>query len=80
MPNYRFRADRGPELPHDRFDAVDDAAAIEATREMLIDEGADEGDGGTVYRIDEGDRGDEEFVADVRLGDDDEGDDECFIN
>lgn len=69
MPNYRFRADRGPELPHDRFDAVDDAAAIEATREMLIDEGAEDGEGGSLYRLDDGGRGDEEFVADVCLDD-----------
>ncbi len=69
MPHYLFRADRGPVQPHDRFDAVDDAAAIEEAREMLIDEGAEEGEGGSLYRLDDGGRGDEEFVADVRLGD-----------
>ena len=70
MPHYLFRADRGPVQPHDRFDAQDDAAAIEEARETLIDEGAEEGEGGSLYRLDDGGRGDEEFVADVRLGDD----------
>jgi hypothetical protein len=70
MPQYLFRADRGSIQPHDRFDAVNDAAAIEESREMLIDEGAEEGEGGSLYRLDDGGRGDEEFVAEVRLGDD----------
>jgi len=66
MPNYFFRPDRGPV---ERFDAVSDAAARDYCLEMLHDEGAEDGDGGSLYRTDEGGRGDEEFVAEVRLGD-----------
>lgn len=66
MPNYLFRADRG----HDeRFDAVTDDAAREHVREILHDEGAEEGDGGGLYRVDDGGRGDEEYLGEVRLGD-----------
>ena len=52
-----------------------DDAARDYVRELLLDEGAEEGDGGCLYRCDEGGRGEEEFVDEVRLGDD-EGDDE----
>jgi hypothetical protein len=72
---YLFRADRGGK--DDRFDAVTDAAAAEYTRELLLDEGAEEGDGGSLYRVDDGGRGEEEFVTEVRLGDD-EIEDECY--
>lgn len=69
MPNYLFRCDRGPD---EQFDAVNDAAARDYCLERLHDEGADEGDGGSLYRTDEGGRGDEDFVAEVRVGDEDE--------
>lgn len=68
MPNYLFRCDRGG--PDDRFDAVSDAAACDYVRELLYDEGAEEGDGGSVYRVGDGGRGDEEYIGDVHLGDD----------
>lgn len=68
MPQYLVRFDRGDD---ERFDAVTDAAARDYCRELLADEGADEGDGGSLYRLDDGGRGDEEFLGEVRLGDDD---------
>lgn len=76
MPNYLFRPDRGPV---ERFDAVSDAAAREYVRDLLLDEGAEDGDGGGLYRIDEGGRGDEEYLGEARLGDDEGDDDECFV-
>lgn len=72
MPQYLMRFDRGDD---ERFDAVSDQAAIDHVRAILLDEGAEEGDGGCLYLVDEGGRGDEDLVAEVRLGDD-EGDDE----
>ena len=76
MPQYLVRFDRGPS---ERFDAVNDDAARGYVREVLFDEGAEDGDGGGLYRVDDGARGDEEYLGDVRLGDDEPGDDECFI-
>jgi hypothetical protein len=70
MPNYLFRCDRGG--PDDRFEAASDAAARDYVRELLYDEGAEDGDGGSVYRLDDGGRGEEEYVAEVHLGDEDE--------
>jgi hypothetical protein len=70
MPQYLIRFDRGPS---ERFEAVNLQTAQDYVRETLHDEGAEEGDGGCLYLVDEGGRGDEEFVAEVRLGDD-EGD------
>lgn len=69
--HYLFRADRGGQ--DDRFDAVSDAAACDYVRELLYDEGAEDGDGGCLYRLDDPDRGVETFIAEVRLGDDEEG-------
>jgi len=69
MPQYLIRFDRGQS---ERFGAVTDDAARDYVRELLLDEGAEDGDGGCLYRCDEGGRGEEEFVAEVRLGDDDE--------
>jgi hypothetical protein len=68
MTQYLIRFDRGG--GDERFDAVTDDAARDYVRELLLDEGAEEGDGGCLYRCDEGGRGEEEFVAEVRLGDD----------
>ncbi|NBU41968.1 MAG: hypothetical protein EBS51_14450 [Planctomycetia bacterium] len=68
MPNYLVRFDRG----HDeRFEAVTDDAARDYVRELLHDEGAEEGDGGSLYLVDEGGRGEEEHLGEVRLGDED---------
>lgn len=72
MPQYLIRFDRGGD---ERFDAVTDAAARDYARELLADEGADEGDGGALYLVDAGGRGDEEYLGEVRLGDDDDADD-----
>jgi hypothetical protein len=73
MPDYLARFDRGPST---RFDAVTDSAAIDYARELLADEGADDGDAVSVYRTDDGGRGDEEFIGEVVAGDDDQADDE----
>ena len=72
MHNYLFRCDRGG--VEDRFDAVSDAAARDYVRDLLYDLGADEGegDGGSIYRLDEGGRGEEEYVGEVHLGDEDD--------
>jgi hypothetical protein len=70
MPQYLIRFDRGGD---ERFDAVSNEAARDYVRELLHDEGTEEGDGGCLYLVDEGGRDDEEFVAEVRLGDDEEG-------
>ena len=73
MPQYLIRFDRGG---HDeRFEAVSNEAATDYVRTILYDEGAEEGDGGCLYLVDEGGRGDEEFVTEVRLGDDEDGGD-----
>ena len=76
MTNYLIRFDRGGD---ERFDAVSDAAARDYVRELLIDEGAEDGDGGSLYLVGDGGRGDEEFVAEVRVGDDDDSDDEATV-
>lgn len=76
MPQYLIRFDRGG---HDeRFEVVSNEAATDYVRELLYDEGAEEGEGGCLYLIDEGGRGDEEFVTEVRLGDDDEAIDDPY--
>ena len=68
MHSYLFSHDcTGPDF---RFDAVSDVAALDYARELLADEGAEEGDGGGLYRIDEGGRGEEEYVGEVHVGDD----------
>jgi hypothetical protein len=72
MPQYLIRFDRGG---NERFEAVSNAAAADYVRELLYDEGAEEGDGGCLYLVDEGGRNEEEFVAEVRLGDDGDGGD-----
>lgn len=75
MPNYLIRFDRGPS---ERFDAVSDAAARGYCRELLSDGLCDGDDSVSLYRVDDGGRGDEEFIGEVSLGDDEAGD-ECFI-
>jgi len=74
MPSYLVIFERGrPEM----FEACNDAAARDYVRELLYDEGAEEGDGGNLYR-EAG--GDEEFIGEVRLGDDAEDDAETAGN
>ena len=65
MAQYLIRFDRGPS---ERFEAASTAAACDYVRELLYDEGAEDGDGGCLYLVDEGGRGDEEFVTEGRLG------------
>lgn len=74
--SYVFRCDRGGR--DDRFQAVSDEAAREYVRDLLYDEGAEDGDGGGIYRIEDDARGVEEYVGDVHLGDDEQSTDECF--
>ena len=70
MPQYLIR------LPDDRtsgpFEAAGDREATECAMECLLDDGAEPGEEASVYRLDEGGRGDEELVATVEVpGDDD---------
>lgn len=74
MPNYLIRFDRGPA---ERFGAVTDAAARDYCRELLSDGLSDDDESVALYRVDDGGRGDEEYLGEVRLGDDDEPG-ECF--
>ena len=67
MPNYMIRFDRGRD---ERFEAVTNAAALAYAREVLLDEGADEGDEAAVYLVDAGGRGDEEHIGTVTIDDD----------
>ncbi|NCA12470.1 hypothetical protein EBR56_11860, partial [bacterium] len=67
MTQFLVRFDRGPS---ERFAAVNAEAAADYVRELLLDEGAEEGDGGSLYLVDEGGRGEEEHLGEVRLGDD----------
>ena len=76
MTQYIFRCDRGGQ--DDRFDALSDEAARDYVRDLLYDEGAEDGDGGGIYRIEDDARGVEEYVGDVHLGDDEQSTDECF--
>jgi len=66
MPNYLIRFDRGGD---ELFEAANDAAATEYVRKLLLDEGAEDGDGGSLYLV--------KFVAEARLGDG-EIEDECY--
>jgi hypothetical protein len=52
------------------FEACNDAAARDYTRELLMDEGAEEVDGGDLYRDDENGNG--EFIGEVSLGEDED--------
>lgn len=73
MPSYLARFDRGPS---ERFGAANDAAARDYVRELLADEGADEGYAASLYVVDAGGRGEEEFIGEVVAGDDDQADDD----
>lgn len=67
MPDYLARFDRGPST---RFDAVTDAAAVDYVRELLADEGADDGESASVYRLDDDGNGTEEYIGEaVAVGD-----------
>lgn len=73
MPNYLARFDRGPS---ERFGAATDKAAIDYVRELLADEGADDCYAASVYRIDDDERGVEEYIGEAAAGDDDQADDD----
>ena len=70
MPRYLIR------LPDDRtsdpFDAHDDRAATDYAMEVLLDDGAEPGEEASVYRLDDGGRGEEELVGTVEVPGDDE--------
>jgi hypothetical protein len=74
MPDYLARFDRGPST---RFDAVTDSAAIDYVRELLADEGADDGESASVYRLDDDANGVEEYIGEAIAGDDDQADDDA---
>lgn len=65
MPRYLIR------LPDDRasepFDAVTDLAATDYAMEVLLDDGAEPGEEASVYRLDDGGRGDEELIGTVEV-------------
>jgi hypothetical protein len=69
MTRYLVRFDSGPD---ETFDAVSDAAAADYVRELLSDGLADDDDTGSLYRVDEGGRGDEEYVCEVSLGEEED--------
>jgi hypothetical protein len=69
MKTYTMRFDRGPS---ETFQAMSDKSARDYVIGMLHDEGAEEGDGGGLYRVNEGGRQDEEYLGEVRLGEDEE--------
>lgn len=66
MPLYLARFDSGPS---ERFDAIDDAAAREEVRSIISDSMEDDATA-ALYRVDEGGRGDEEYLGEVTLDDD----------
>ena len=68
MPRYMIRFDDGREsLP---TDAVGDREATEYAMELLLDDGAEAGEGASVYRLEDG--GVEEHIATVAVPGDDE--------
>lgn len=69
MPRYLIR------LPDDRtgepFDAAGDREATEYAMEVLLDDGGEPGEEASVYRLDDGGRGDEELIGTVEVPSDD---------
>lgn len=65
MPRYLIR------LPDDRtsepFEAAGDCEATEYAMEVLLDDGAEPGEEASVYRLDDGGRGDEELIGTVEV-------------
>jgi len=65
MPRYLIR------LPDDRtsepFEAAGDREATEYAMEVLLDDGAEPGGEASVYRLDDGGRGDEELIGTVEV-------------
>lgn len=66
MPRYRIVFDDGRNDVLD--DIIDDKAAADYALELLLDDGAEEGEEATVYRL-AGERGAEEYVQTVTAGD-----------
>lgn len=64
MTHYIARFDNGND---ERFDAINDAAAIDYARELLLDNGAEDGETASVYAVNVGGRGDEEYVGDAEV-------------
>jgi hypothetical protein len=62
IPTYLARFDDGRT---ERFVANSDAVAMEYVREILADDGCDDGEAASVYLVNEGGRGDEEFIGEV---------------
>lgn len=71
MPRYMIRFD--DDRTSEPFDAAGDREATEYAMELLLDDGAEPGSEASVYRLDEGGRGDEELAATVTVPDE-EGD------
>lgn len=70
MPRYMIR------LPDDRtsepFEAAGDREATEYAMGVLLDDGAEPGEEASVYRLDDGGRGDEELIGTVEVPGDEE--------
>ena len=69
MPRYliRFADDRQSEP----FEALGDREATDYAMECLLDDGAESGEEASVYRLDDGGRGEEEIVATIEVPGDD---------
>jgi hypothetical protein len=68
MTAFIFRADSGADW---EYEAETVAAAIEHARGLLLDDGAEDGEGGGLYQVEDTGRGiAEDYVDDVRIGDD----------
>lgn len=65
IPTYLVRFDDGHEV---RFIANCHDAAREYVTELMQDDGVADGEGASLYLVDEGGRGDEEFVCELVAG------------
>jgi hypothetical protein len=62
IPSYLARFNDGRT---EMFVANNHDVAIEYVRELLVDDGCDDGETASVYLVDEGGRGDQEYVGDA---------------
>jgi len=62
IPTYLARFDDGRV---ETFVANNDDVAIEYVRELLVDDGRDDGEAASVYIVDDGGRGDEGFIGEA---------------
>jgi len=65
FPTYFVRFDNGRDT---RFVANSDSVALEYAEELMLDDGCEDGEAASVYRFDDGGRGDEEFIGEIVVG------------